>query len=477
MQNGHMTFVIPTCRLREVGETIRQYDEHFWRNGHVVDLIVFDDSSSAAQQKYFSGLEGTATYNDLYYVGPREKEAFLLYLNQRLRDRKLEPLVRNLFRPSYGGNRNVALMYTLGGLVVSADDDMRPYALVEDSPESLQDDEICRGKLLNSSANGFTQKSFDILAAFLEVLGKRVGDVPSNYLRGKLVRDTGTDLLTNATHGLTRENSLFLEHGPLSDDAIVKIAQTFRSGTSDADALDYLEMALDDEHQTRLEELNNVYVLVNFRPTVTGENWRIDCGVAGYDNTLGLPPFFPTRLRFEDYIFRLWVRQEGVASAHIDAAQTHVKSNYMRNPLAVELFNEEICNLLKSRIGSSLTRADELSISFDYDGEVTLEDSERILEQVVAVHGRVLTSADAAPSPERSAALRSFAVTLEKAFYGFEPDFFHQNLIRIVDDVISQFKGSLEIWPTLVEIAYLQRRRSGLPLRRITNARRQRAVA
>jgi len=475
MNNGELTFVIPTYRLREVGETIRQYDEHFWRNGHILDLIVSDDSSTAAQEKYFSALEETPTYNDLYYIGPREKEAFLLYLNQRLRDRKLEPLVKNLFRPSYGGNRNVTLMYTLGGLVVSADDDMRPYALVEDSPESLGDNEICRGKLLSADAGGFTQKSFDILAAFLEILGKQISDVPANYLRGKLIRDTGTDLLTNATHGLTHENSLMLERGSIPDDAVVKIAQTFRSGTSDADALDYLEMALDDEGQTRLEDLNHVYVLVNFRPTVTEQNWRIDCGVAGYDNTFGLPPFFPTRLRFEDYIFRLWVQQERVASAHVDAAQTHIKSNYMRNPLAVELFNEEICNLLKSRIQSTLTHCDDLSISFDYDGEVTLVDSERILDRVVAVHRRVLSAADATRNPDRSAALRSFAVTLEKAFYGFEPDFFQQNLIRIVDDVISQFKGSLEIWPTLVEIAYLQKRRTGLPVRRVANPRRRQA--
>ena len=217
------------------------------------------------------------------------------------------------------------------------------------------------------------------------------------------------DLHTNATQGLTRENSLVLEPGDVPDDAIVKIAQTFRSGTSDADAIDYVEMALDDEAQTRLEDLNDVYVLVNFRPAVTNENWRIDCGVAGFDNTFGLPPFFPTRLRFEDYIYRLWVQQRGVVSAHVDAAQTHIKSNYMRNPLAMELFNEEICNLLKSKIRSSLTRIDELCIDFDYAGEVTLEDSERILERIVALHARVLATADRAVESgagDRAAQLR-----------------------------------------------------------------------
>ena len=39
--------------LREVGEAIQQYDEHFWRNGHSVRMIVFDDSSPANQEKYY----------------------------------------------------------------------------------------------------------------------------------------------------------------------------------------------------------------------------------------------------------------------------------------------------------------------------------------------------------------------------------------------------------------------------------------
>ena len=90
------------------------------------------------------------------------------------------------------------------------------------------------------------------------------------------------------------------------------------------------------------DELNELYVLVNFRPAVTNKNWRMDCGVAGYDNTFGLPPFFPTRLRFEDYIYRLWVQQDGIAAAHVDAAQNHTKNNYMRNPVAAEIFNEEV---------------------------------------------------------------------------------------------------------------------------------------
>ena len=77
------------------------------------------------------------------------------------------------------------------------------------------------------------------------------------------------------------------------------------------DAIDFVEMFLGDEAQIDPDELNDQYVLVNFRPAVTKKNWRMDCGVAAYDNKFGLPPFFPTRLRFEDYIYRLWIQQDG----------------------------------------------------------------------------------------------------------------------------------------------------------------------
>ncbi len=472
MHAKDLFFVIPTYRLRDVGETVEQYDEHFWRNGHSVPILVFDDSSPANQEKYFPQLEQTRTHNEVYYIGPREKEEFLAYLHGRLRDKRLESLVKNLFRPSYGGNRNYTLMYTLGGLLVSSDDDMRPCTLMENSPESLVADEVCRGKLVKADTNGYTHKSFDIIASFLDVLGKPASQVPDNYDCGAMLVDTAADLETNATKGLVRENSLVLERGPIADDAVVKMAQTFRSGTNDIDAIDYLDMFLADERQVDLEVLNDVYVLVNFRPVLTKKNWRMDCGVAGYDNTFGLPPFFPTRLRFEDYIYRLWVQQEGVVAAHVDAAQNHTKSNYMRNPPAAEIFNEELANLLKRKIKATVTKLDDLSIAFDYEGEVTAQDAQEILDKIATLHRRALEAAAAAVRPERADALRLFAANLEKAFYGFEPDFFQQNLLRIVDDVISVIKGSIELWPTLIEICYFHQRRRGLPRVRVKSRKR-----
>src|SRR5580658_6406676 len=186
MNSDPAVFVIPTYRLRDVAETVEKYDEHFWSNGHSVKMIIFDDSSLANHEKYFAQLEQTKTVNSLHYVGPREKEQFLGFLNRRLRDKKLDSLVRNLFRPSYGGNRNFTLMYSLGNFLVSADDDMRPHALIEESPESLNPDEVSRGKLMKGNSGGFVQKSFDLLASFKDVLGRTVSGLPGNFEKGEL---------------------------------------------------------------------------------------------------------------------------------------------------------------------------------------------------------------------------------------------------------------------------------------------------
>src|SRR5580658_5346960 len=223
MHHQQLYFVIPTYRLRDVGETIEAYDEHFWRNGHAPKIIVFDDSSPVAQEKYYPLLEQTSTHSELYYVGPREKEQFIAYLSRRLRDKRLDGLVKNLFRPSYGGNRNFTLMHTLGGLMVSSDDDMRPYALMESSLESLDEGEISRGRLHRTGKNGYVRKSFDVIGSFLDVLGKKVGEMPSNFEMGEVLIDTAMELETNASRGMSRENSLLLRKGEVQRDSIVKM--------------------------------------------------------------------------------------------------------------------------------------------------------------------------------------------------------------------------------------------------------------
>jgi hypothetical protein len=149
-----------------------------------------------------------------------------------------------------------------------------------------------------------------------------------------------------------------------------------------------------------------------------------------------------------------------------------LRSGYMRNPPVSEILNEEVANLLKRKVKSSLRVTSELSIAFDYEGEITASDAQEILEKMVTLHARTLAAAAASGNSERAEALRLLAASLHKAFYAFEPDFFQHNLVRIMDDVISLIKGSLELWPTLIEICYFQKGRKGLPQNRVSNRRK-----
>ncbi len=89
----------------------------------------------------------------------------------------------------------------------------------------------------------------------------------------------------------------------------------------------------------------------------------------------------------------------------------------MRNPLAPEVSNEELCSLLKRKIKDSVYQRDDLFIKFHYQGEVTLQDSEKILARIAAVHAQVLAAVPSAQREERQQALQLFADSLSKAFY------------------------------------------------------------
>ena len=118
-------------------------------------------------------------------------------------------------------------------------------------------------------------------------------------------------------------------------------------------------------------------------------------------------------------------------------------------------------------MNGSLSRLDDLTIAFDYEGEVTAQDAQEILDKIQRLHARALDAASGAESPARAEALRLFATSLHKAFYAFEPDFLQHNLLRILDAVTSVIRGSIQLWPTLVEICHFQKQRKRLPQVRV----------
>ncbi len=67
---------------------------------------------------------------------------------------------------------------------------------------------------------------------------------------------------------------------------------------------------------------------------------------------------------------------------------------------------------MKRKFRESLRKTDELSIAFDYDGAVTLQDTEEMLDSARSLHARVVAAVNGARTPERREALGHFAVNL-----------------------------------------------------------------
>ncbi len=95
-----------------------------------------------------------------------------------------------------------------------------------------------------------------------------------------------------------------------------------------------------------------------------------------------------------------------------------------------------------------------------------------MLDTARSIHARVLAAMESARTVERREALGHFAVNLSRTFYDFEPDFFQQNVSRLVDDEVGLIRSALEIWPTLLEIVYFKKNCRHLPMRRVRNKER-----
>ena len=81
MRPAKTIFAVRTHLPRDTVETVEISDEHFCGNGPLVRMMVFDDSSAANHQKYFSPLEQTMV-SDLSCVDLTEK--FIGFLNRDL---------------------------------------------------------------------------------------------------------------------------------------------------------------------------------------------------------------------------------------------------------------------------------------------------------------------------------------------------------------------------------------------------------
>jgi len=443
-------FTIPTYRGQEVVETVVRYSENFRNFGYSIPIIVFDDGTGKDNRKKVlkSFLDSETDYSGkVWYVGEIEKKRFLTKLEAKT---KIDPqLLRKIFKPSYGGNRNFTLAYTLGNLLISSDDDMYPVSLFE-RQKGLKDDEVMKGRYLPKEGRYRTTPD-NLLVGFLEVLGKTVEEAPDTYLKGSTIQDSSTDLLTNNTKpgALTSSNNLTLIRGEVSPKAIIKLAQTFRTGSSDVDSKDYVEEFLRNPVLAAMNDLSKVYVISDYRQCITKVNWRMDCGVAGYDNRQGLPPFIPTSLRFEDYMFRIWSQKQEIASAHVDGTQTHKRNPSNRPSLASDYLNEEIATILKEELRRLNTGIDDLSLTFDEGINVDPFSITEIFNRGQKLYTK--TQAKARDAFDRKGHYVQFANALFNVYYKFDKEEFSQYINSTLREEMSTLRETLKVWPRIVE--------------------------
>ncbi len=463
---------IPTYRPEKVVRTVLEYDAHFSKFGHEIPIYIFDDSAynrtAANLSKIASQLQ-----SPVWVIGKEEKKAFLEELASEMAcsDSDLATLTKML-RPSFGGNRNHIVLYTFGQKFMAVDDDICPYGLVTPNLNRGIEDEnlVIKGNPVSLNRVTPDKKEEDLIGAFLEVLGQPAGAV-DGFLRGEYVRDPKAELYKNKSQVLAASESVFHLVPSKEDfsDAKIKMAETCLTGTDNLDSLDFAYFFLNDLSAQSLQDDGHVFVVSVYHPFVTKENWKNACGVSGYDNTEGLPAFFPTALRFENYAYRLWIQKEEYASAHIKAFQHHNRDAHERASLPSEIVNEEFANLLKDKLRASLGSIGPVNLAFDDDGKVTERETEAILSLGRKVYADVeerIRESD--PHSGRYRQLIGFPRALRTEFMDFDADAFYQKAQQTIREEFNLIVESQKLWPRCLEAVRKMQAKKGLPLRRIT---------
>lgn len=146
---------IPTMRLRDAAETVRQFDANFTHYGHKIPIIIFSDAdpdsrNSKGELRFpnydddFAFLQEAAKQctNDVYIVTREDKEQFKAMLRREAGDfvesrfHDAEGAILGagdafdlMLEGGAGGNKNYTLLYTHGSYVMQMDDDIRPYEI------------------------------------------------------------------------------------------------------------------------------------------------------------------------------------------------------------------------------------------------------------------------------------------------------------------------------------------------------------
>ncbi|MDP7520762.1 MAG: hypothetical protein QF567_00820 [Candidatus Pacearchaeota archaeon] len=476
LNNMETILSIPTYRSQQIAITVNTYAQNFKRFNHTVPIFVFDDSNetqSKISEKCLLDLsKQLGNTQEINYVGPIQKQLFLENLQKRFGQQNARNIGR-IFKPSYGGNRNFSLVYTLGKTFISVDDDIVPAGLFTNQydtqlKEGIRPNIISKGSFMyEREIKHMKLVEQDVVKGYTKFLGTSVKDHSSKVRTGKRISDPDVDSL-GVTTGKLEDRVMKIVNGRISPEARIKVVQTHLSGDADMDSADlinlFVETGVGDILSGRLPKK---YIIEKCREAITFSNERLTGAVLGYDNSEGAIYFLPTNFRCEDFIWRVHLEKRlDIASAYTEHVQTHNRSLLVRESISQDWFNELIAQRLKRRIRDSIKNVGRFSMEFHTPYGVSLETAKDIKRRIEEKYNQATKKIKS--NNKSSVNYQKFVQELEFILENeiISPKKFANKLTKVVLDEFSLFNKTAKIWPKILE--YVSEMKEDLPILNLT---------
>ena len=445
---------IPTIR-QQTHATVREYAQNLRRYGHQgTNILVADDAPAGTNAVLEAGLTGVAQdFPDfqIAYLGPEQKGCYLRGLEAAV------PGGSALLQPGYGGNRNWLLLATLGHQLLSVDDDVHPYGCFRGPAGHSR--LVLEGRFVGQAEWAHCRRlDFDILGAYTAMLGRPVAEVVAAWAsrgqtlaQGSHLQDGNVDLTLNLARRPLQPAAVELIPGEVPASGRIGIVQSFLSGDPDLDAQELIWAFQQWGDGRVLQGQTPVKLAIDaFRPCLLDHDFRLTAAVLGLDNSSGTIPFIPTRLRFEDYLLRLYSQRQAFHVGYCEAVQTHERAMTSRNTLVADQVIEGLATIMKTLINSGLRDTGPLAFQFEPCPALEARALRTLWQQLVAP----LTDHASAGAGRRSPYWNFYrALVRAEALDLTDPGpFVAWHLPRLLL-AYRELRQAMELWPRILEHA------------------------
>jgi hypothetical protein len=448
-----VVFAVPTVRMDSIGQTTSAYAESLSTFGHNSPVVIFDNSREepAARAINILATKCRTLRQRCAYVGPRQRRHLVEALSTSFP--QAGEIIDHIFGHHYGGARNIIMFYTFGRHFISVDDDVRPHGLfLPPVPGHSDSDAIAKGAYLSSEeAAKVSIREQDVFGSVTQLLGRRVG--ATGLASGLDIRDSNAPVPFRDCLKISGRHELSVDPGPIHPDAVINIVQTHLTGDADIEVDALLNAYFDTRDQRILFGFVPKKLCLSLcRGAVTMNNSRLTGAVLAYDNSTGGMYFLPTKLRCEDYIWRLAIRYDGSHACALAAtSQTHYRASTGRDSLASEWFNEQVAWSVATNMFKSVDNLTSRSVRFDLSSIDVGDEAAEIGARLNDLCGRFQQLTRATAADQKTGA--DFSRIQDACGAAASGGELCARLHDRVRDEMKLYNRIAEIWPRIMEFA------------------------